>query len=485
MQTITTNLPSLNVQTLSERSRILLESSTQRLATGLRITSAKDDAAGFAISERMSAGVTGLNRATRNTNDAVSLLQTAEGAVATLVDNFQRIRELAVQAANGSYSKHDRDAMQAEAAALVLTNQHIVSTTRFNGNVLLDGSFSEQIQVGANAGDQIHVEIPELLKRSVDQLGLQTVPVTRVTATSTVSGALTAGALSLNGQAVGASVAGAGLGRSANSAFAVAAAINAAAITGISASASTSLSVVAANGANVASGGLVINGVAIGAISGATSAQVAASAASAITAAAGSSGVTAVANGNSVALTAADGSDIIIGEGSAGAAAALGFTLGTTRGHLTVTGPDTAGSSTLAVGGSNPGAAGLSSGIINGSPTGATTTALLPVGVDGEAAIDLTTAAGAAAAIDYMDTKIDRTNQIRAQLGANQRRLELVINRSMGAAAELDAARSRIRDADFAQETAQLTRAQILQQAAMAVMTQANTQPRQALVLLR
>ncbi|HJW12977.1 MAG TPA: flagellin, partial [Albitalea sp.] len=157
-QTINTNISSLTAQRNSGRVQEQLSTSMARLSSGLRINSAKDDAAGLAISERFTTQIRGLNQAARNANDGISLAQTAEGALGSVGDNLQRIRELAVQAANATNSASDRAALQSEAAQLVSEVQRVGTQTAFNGLKLLDGSFSAQsFQVGANAGETIAI----------------------------------------------------------------------------------------------------------------------------------------------------------------------------------------------------------------------------------------------------------------------------------------------------------------------------------------
>ena len=157
-QTINTNVASLNAQRNLNSSQSSLATSHERLATGLRINSAKDDSAGLAISERMTSQINGLNQATRNANDGISLAQTAEGALSEVGNNLQRIRELAVQASNGTNSQEDRDALQAEVLQLQSEIQRVAEQTSFNGTKLLDGSFSGvAFQIGANAGETINI----------------------------------------------------------------------------------------------------------------------------------------------------------------------------------------------------------------------------------------------------------------------------------------------------------------------------------------
>ena len=157
-QIINSNIASLNAQRNLNMSQTSLNTSLERLSSGLRINSAKDDAAGLAISERMTSQIRGLNQAVRNANDGISLAQTAEGALGEIGNNLQRIRELAIQSANATNSASDRAALQAEVSQLTSEISRVASQTQFNGLNLLDGSFlSQSFQVGANANQTIDV----------------------------------------------------------------------------------------------------------------------------------------------------------------------------------------------------------------------------------------------------------------------------------------------------------------------------------------
>ncbi|MRX10335.1 flagellin, partial [Pseudoduganella sp. FT25W] len=270
---INTNLESLNAQRSYTRSGADLAVHVQRLSSGLRINSASDDAAGQAIGSRMTAAVNGLHRAAQNINDGISLVQLADGAAGRLTENYQRMRELAVQAANDSNSKLDRQSLQQEVDALVAANVDIVDSTRFNNQPLLDGSFSRQLQVGANAGDSLELRLPRAVIMPGSALGwVNVAPQQASTAGTAVLGALQYGDLIINNAAVGASVAGAQPAQGADSAYALAAAINAASITDISASAVTTLTGAVGASGSLGNGALAVNGVAVGAISGANAA---------------------------------------------------------------------------------------------------------------------------------------------------------------------------------------------------------------------
>src|SRR6185437_3332244 len=208
-QTINTNLASLTAQYNTDRSQNDLSTAIQRLSSGLRINSAKGDAAGLAISDRMTSQINGLNQAARNANDGISLAQVADGALSSVGDDLQRIRQLAVQSANATNSASDRAALQQEVSQLQQEIGRVSTQTQFNGINLLDGTFTaQQFQVGANSGQTITVS--SIARARPSDLGAS------YKATVTGSGALTAlsaGSLTLNGASVQASVAGAAAGQ--------------------------------------------------------------------------------------------------------------------------------------------------------------------------------------------------------------------------------------------------------------------------------
>ncbi|GAB1718832.1 MAG: Flagellin-like protein [Nitrosospira sp.] len=220
---INTNVVSLNAQRNLTSSQNALATSLQRLSSGLRINSAKDDAAGLAISERMSSQIRGLNQAARNANDGISMAQTAEGALGEIGNNLQRIRELAVQSRNASNSASDRQALNNEVQQLKSEIDRVSSSTSFNGIKLIDGSFTNQsFQVGANVGETI--TISNLVNAQSSALGSTTSSTANVTGVAaTAFTAITAGDLTVNGVSVGAVAAG---GNAATQGANIAAAIN-------------------------------------------------------------------------------------------------------------------------------------------------------------------------------------------------------------------------------------------------------------------
>src|SRR5688572_11382081 len=159
-QVINTNVMSLNAQRNLTTSGSQMAQAIQRLSSGLRINSAKDDAAGLAISDRMSTQISGLNQAMRNANDGISLAQTTEGALQEVTNNLQRIRELAVQSANATNSDDDRLALDQEVQERIKEINRIAQQTSFNGRKVLDGTFGNAVfQVGANVGETISVTL--------------------------------------------------------------------------------------------------------------------------------------------------------------------------------------------------------------------------------------------------------------------------------------------------------------------------------------
>lgn len=200
-QIINTNIASLTAQRNLNTSQNDLNTSLQRLSSGLRINSAKDDAAGLAISERFTTQIRGLNQAQRNANDGISLAQSAEGDLAQITNNLQRIRELAVQSANATNSASDREALQLETAELIAEIDRVASTSSFNGVKLLDGSFaSQQFQVGANAGET--VDIASIASSRTAALGQTNGAV--LSNTGSVTSSFASGDLTVNGSSVSA-----------------------------------------------------------------------------------------------------------------------------------------------------------------------------------------------------------------------------------------------------------------------------------------
>jgi flagellin len=310
---INTNIASLNAQRNLNASQSGLTTALQRLSSGMRINSSKDDAAGLAISSRMTGQINGLDQAARNANDGISLAQTAEGSLSSITDGLQRIRTLALQSANSTNSVSDRASLNAEVQSALAEIGRVASTTQFNGLNLLDGTFNNsQFQVGANANQTISVSVTGATTSLLGSYGG-----TSIASTATAWDASTNN-ISINGTQIGASVAGAAAGVSASSAAAKATAINAAsATTGVTADGNTTITGVAPKaGQALANGDLTINGISVGSVAaGGNATAQATNVVTAINSVTNTTGVTATADTSTgaITLTAADGRDIAIG----------------------------------------------------------------------------------------------------------------------------------------------------------------------------
>ena len=310
-QIINTNISSLTAQRNLNKSQVEQATALQRLSSGLRINSAKDDAAGLAISTRFSSQTRGLGVAIRNAGDGISLSQTAEGALGSITDSLQRVRELALQAANGTNSDTDRQALNAEAQQLISEITRTGEQTNFNGRKLLDGSFTSQFQIGANAGETIDISVNKLTS---DSLGVaSTAGVSAVGSDN----ALGNGDLIINGTAVGPSKAGSDTSSTSNAAassISKAAAINAISDeTGVTAIVDENVSAGSAMTAGQASGLVTLNGVDISVDTTTDTASTRSAVASAINAVSNQTGITAIDTGEDnlgVQLVAADGRNI-------------------------------------------------------------------------------------------------------------------------------------------------------------------------------
>ena len=487
-QIINSNIASLNAQRSLNMSQNSLFTSLERLSSGLRINSAKDDAAGLAISERMTSQIRGLNQAVRNANDGISLSQTAEGALGEIGNNLQRIRELSVQSANATNSASDRASLQAEVAQLTAEITRVASQTQFNGLNLLDGSFASQsFQVGANANQTI--DVASIADSRSSALGSHTL-ITNGTAVAPAAGSIvvaTAANQAANGNGVTVE-ADLTLTNSAGTtsaisyaadagADAIATAINSAAASiGVTATATNSTTL-----AGFSAGGTVtfnLNGQAVSAV--VADQNDLSSVISAINGVQGTTGVTAeftsTSSKASITLSTTDGRNIA----------------------LDTFASNTAGNQTATVGGQTITEAGTDSAIVTGSVSLASSKGALSAAntnadvftatnssFSSIAALDITSASGAQSAIAAIDAALDQVNGSRGSLGAVQNRFTSTIANLQTTAENLSASRSRIQDADFAAETANLTRGQILQQAGTAILAQANSLPNNVLSLLR
>ncbi|MBN8437802.1 MAG: flagellin [Candidatus Accumulibacter sp.] len=336
-QVINTNVSSLNSQRSLNTSQASLTTSLQRLSSGLRINSAKDDAAGLAISARMTSQINGLNQASRNANDGISLAQTAEGGLQSITESLQRMRELSVQASNATNTATDRAALQQEVDTLVQQINTVAGQTAFNGVKLLDGTFNSQsFQVGANTGESITIN--SIASAKANSLGVGTTSTYTTSESATVTnGAISTGGITVNGYGVGPSVTD-GVSSSVSFTSSSAAAANVDIDPAVAAGSSTITAATATTNSNTVAGDLFINGVDIGVITGVTGASTASDQADVVVAAitaAGITNVTAANVGGVVQLTSSDGSDIAV---TANAAATTATGLSSTGGAIKING---------------------------------------------------------------------------------------------------------------------------------------------------
>ena len=556
---INSNISSLNSQRKLAGTSVGLSTTMERLSSGLRINSAKDDAAGLSISDRMTSQINGLNQARRNANDGISVAQTAEGAMQTSTDILQRIRTLSVQSANDTNSTADRKALQAEVDQLVQEFDRVANTTQFNGQNLLNGDFSKtQFQVGANANQTITFGIESSKSTDMGNFALKGAVTNQsasmVAAGSAYSDSATAGA------AAGSSATGNNLydqtltlrskgmtttvdltrGLSAKD---VATRINSQQNQsgGITARAETYAFMAFGTGATLGGGGSTgaqagaisfsLNGTAIQASSTnmRTDLDGLVTAINDVSSKTGVSAQKVDLPGSSgsyrIQLFAADGRDIqvsntVVSMQSAGSASNVGLMqiqgAYDSNGTIIGAGASDTGSSGVAVGVRSLAAATGSSALRNtvvggrviftsdtaytvetqvGGGGSSSATGGLLAGTAGQmfggdktdtlSGVNITTALGANKALDVVDAALARISSNRSKLGALQNRFQMTVENLQTSAENLSASRSRIRDADFAEETSNLSRWQVLQQAGTAMLSQANQRPQAALQLLQ
>jgi flagellin len=586
---INTNISALAAQGSLRKTGIAQATSMERLSTGVRINNAKDDAAGLAISTRMTANIRGISAAIRNANDGISLTQTAEGSLNAIQDNLQRIRELAVQSSNSTNNSSDRQALNAESQQLVAEIDRVANNTTFNGIKLIDGSYkSQSLQVGAGNDDNDRINISIGSAKSA-ALGVNSPSITGVAITS--GNALAAGGLTVNGVNVGASTTdGVSTSDSTGSAIAKANAINAvSSVTGVVAEVGATTATFTATGGGTsyslnvngvavtgslstaavaqqetvtvttnasAAGNVLFLGVGTAVASGETAANIAGlmvanKAAILAGAAAKAAGITDISNnGALLTLTLTAGAAGAPGAGSqtlrASVAAADSGNIGTNFVQGSITRAGVAGSTAGVAGNAAEIAAALNAvskqtgvtasvgasgaytltavdgrNIVVTTPTAGTTgaqaattygsitlkststdginiggtqatRAVIGAGAQNVTAsgagvntIDLSTSNGAQSALTVLDKAIDTVTNSRAAMGAYQNRLTASISNLETTSMNLQASRSRILDTDYAKETTNLAKSQIITQAATAMLAQANQSAQSVLALLK
>ncbi len=502
--TVNTNIASLNTQRNLQASSNSLSTSMQRLSTGSRINSAKDDAAGLQISNRLTSQINGLGVAVRNANDGISLAQTAEGALQQSTNLLQRMRDLSLQSANGSNSADDRASLQKEVGQLQSELSRIADTTTFGGRKLLDGTFgTSSFQVGSNANETIDVTLTSAQASKLGQYSVKTNgsisagAATAEATTAPVNGldAQTLVVTGFNGQKTITTAVN-------DTAKAVADKINTETLnTGVKAEAKT--------GAQLS--GLAETGVVSFKLSGSNSAAVDISAnvadnndlsslVDAINAKSSETGITASASPNKdgkLQLESKDGYDIKI----------EGFTVAngaaTTANVVSVSALKSDGTYAAAVQLDEPDTGGAGAGTDSTTVSGfVTMSSMKAFSVNGGTAeflssaaanstlstvanIDIKTAAGAQDAIAVIDAALSQIDDQRSSLGAVQNRFDNTISNLSNISENVSAARGRIQDTDFAAETANLSKNQILQQAGTAILAQAKQLPQAVLSLLQ
>ncbi|MDQ7912457.1 flagellin [Pseudomonas sp. 102515] len=485
--TVNTNIASLNTQRNLQSSSNALSTSMQRLSTGSRINSAKDDAAGLQISNRLTNQINGLNQATRNANDGISLAQTAEGAMQQSTNILQRIRDLSVQSANGSNSDADRAALQKEVSAQQAELSRIADTTTFGGRKLLDGSFgTTSFQIGSNAYETIDITLKDTSAKALGSYQIGGGSTTAGASGTTVAGSITTGSGAAFSASGSVNVVGGGQSKNVtyettDSAKSIAAKFDGQ-IPGLSASART---VVTAD-VNITSGSadmtMTVGGSSVSLVGVTTSKSLA----DQINSNATKLGVTANYDSKTdkVTITSASGENIQFGKNTNSGATAAAGTIDVAVQGSAGTYSNTA--DVMANGGTATGYVKLDSSntfALTGDTTavfGSNSSSLSKV-----SDVDISTADGAQKALSVIDQALANIDSQRADLGAVQNRFDNTISNLTNISENASSARSRIKDTDYAQETANLSKNQVLQQAGTAILAQAKQLPQSVLSLLQ
>jgi len=497
MSVINTNVSALRAQAANNANQNLLNTSMQRLSTGLRINSAQDDAAGLAITNRMTAQINGLNQAVSNSNDGLSLVSTGEGALTQTTSVLQRMRELAVQSSNDTNSSADRQYLNSEMTQLKAQIDSISSQTNFNGQNILDGSFTnKQLQIGANAGQTMTMNIDSASSSSI---GVYQANEQALGALSAATGAVPANPVTTAGFKVKGYIGTSSVSVAAHSdARTVASTVNGlTSSTGVTASAVTYAKISALGQAGNVS--FQVTGKNSSAVS--VSANIAdvsdlSVLANSFNSASAQTGITASLSSDksSITLESADGYDIQLQsfktdastatvsvqglqtDGATSAGAAQTLTSGGTDSTRIV--GDLTFSSANAFTLQGSGAATSTADFVSSSST--KTSQLSAV-----SSVDVTTVGNAATALNVIDGALSKISAMNADLGAIGNRLTLTVNALTASSTNTSAAESRILDTDYSAETANLSKAQIIAQASTAMLAQANQQPQQVLSLLK
>ena len=467
---INTNVAAMNAHMNSVNNNRELDKSLTALSTGLRINKAADDASGMAIANQLKSQANGLGQAIRNANDGINVAQTADGALEEYTNIINTVRTKAIQAASDGQNDDTRKAIQADIDKLLEEANNIASTTSFNGMNLLDGSFqNKEFHIGAYSNESVDINIGNTkinnIGKHVDQTSSVGVSTDALAAgdltikTPTLSAAVDVGASSAetNGDALS-------VAHSAGSAWAKAIAINAVSDkTGVTASAKTEVTATAAvTSTSIAAGDVKINGVDIGAVD-IKSSDADGSLVNAINAVSDRTNVVASMDGGKLVLTARDGSDIKVE--TAGNGGDIGLTANTYTGNITLVSDE---SVTLS----------------GGDKIGFTADAELSKGSALDS-IDVTTREGAEKAIRTTDAALKQIDAIRSDIGSVQNQLESTVRNISVTQVNVTAAESTIRDVDFAEESANLQKRNILAQSGVYAMSQANSAQQNVMRLLQ
>jgi len=486
---VNTNISSLTAQRSLASSDQALETAMERLSSGRKINSASDDAAGLAIVERMTAQINGLNMAIKNANDGIAMTQSIEGALVEVTDMLQRLRELSVQAANDTNTSTDRKYIQEEVNLLIAELTRVSANTRYNNQLILDGNYTnKRLQVGTEGGENISVSIDSVAANKLGSYTYDTIGIAAIAGdtadTVPDSTVVNQDALKVMGKGETATLDV----DAADSAKDVAALINGkTGTTGVSASAKTYAELVFTS--TVATYNLQINGKAVGAFSASTGN--ASDAVSKINAVSGTTGVTAALSQtvtNSVVLYDSTGADIQLENDSTdGNADFTVFALkhdGSSRigSAASITDPSASDVEAARIVGNIQLTSADTFSVVDGTSLHFASDSASQSVVSN---ISLVTQSGADSAIKVIDGAIEKVASMRANLGAVQNRLEHTVSNLMNVSENTADARSRINDADFSLESANLAKAQVLQQVGAAMLTQANARPQLVLQLLQ
>lgn len=489
MTTINTNIGALSAQATMSRVNMETQTSMERLSSGLRINAASDDAAGMAIAEKMTAQIKGLGQAVRNATDGKNLVDTTEGAHVEISNMLQRLRELAVQSSNDTNTSSDRNNLAAEGTQLITEINRVAKDTTFNGMKILDGSFvGKQLQIGADAGQTLNIDVDSAAATDIGANSVKSVA--RLNAGDAQTDTAVAGAttLDITGYAGSTTITTtAGM-----SAKALADSVNAAtADTGVEATAVTKAKLSGLGAATNVT--FNINGTTIGNVNISDTGDLR-GLRDAINTQSGQTGVTATMGDNNgeIILTDKEGNDIGItgfdtnvddtdmtietlnADGSAtGTTATLQDTTGPTNSAFVTGQVEMTSTKNFSVGDSVTGATSFFGAAANSST------------LNSVSEIDLTTAQGASSAIKVLDVALNKINSARSNLGAVSNRLDSTISNLTNIQVNVEAARSGIKDADFAKESTALARGKILSQASTAMLAQANSSKQNVMQLLR